>query len=149
MVLDLKAQKLMHGGNGVGVFRCDADTCAALGVFEFVLNRLAEPLHGLRARGILGVDEHRSGKITGCEHFCDVAEVHANSIPRRDVAGHVGLDIDGPAIGREKEVMCGFVVGEAHDVIAAPDDALMMVVSGGRFVLGGNVQGCKDQECCG
>src|SRR5579864_7008779 len=56
MVLDLETQELVNGGNGVGVFGCNADARAMLGVFELVLDGFAQPLHGLRARRILGVN---------------------------------------------------------------------------------------------
>ena len=136
MILNLEAQKFVHGGNGAGVFRCDADARAVLGVFQFVLNGFAQTLHGLRAGRILGVDEHGRGKIAHCKHLCDVAEVHADFIARGRVAGRVGLDVDGAAVRIENEMVGGFVMREAHDVIAAFDDALMMVVLRGRFVLG-------------
>jgi hypothetical protein len=74
-----------------------------------------------------------------------VTEVHANFIERGSVVGLVGLDVDGAAIAVEKEVMRGFVMGEAHDAIAALDDALVMVVLRGRLVLRTGVESGKDQ----
>ena len=145
MVSNLKAQKFVHGGDGVGVLRGDADARAMLGVFELVLDRFAQTLHGLRAGRILGVNQHGRGEIAGCQHLCDVTEVHANFIERGSVVGLVGLDVDGAAIGVEKEVMRGFVMGEAHDAIAALDDALVMVVLRGRLVLRKGVESGKDQ----
>ena len=149
MVFDLKAQKLVYGGNGVGIFRRDADAGAPPGVFQLVLNGVAEFLHGLRTWRILRVNQHGGGKIAGYEHFCDVAEVHADFIAGCGVAGGVGLDIDRAAVGIQNEMMSGFVMGEAHDVIATVDDALVMAVLRGRFVLGIDVQGSEHQEGCG
>ena len=128
MVLNLKPQKFVHSSKGLGVFRCHADARAALGVFQFVLNCVAQSLHGLRAGWILRVNQHGGGKIASREHFRDVAEVHADFIAGRSVIRRLGFDFDGAPIGIEPKVMRGSVVREAHDVITALDDALMIVV---------------------
>jgi hypothetical protein len=136
MVTDLKTEKFVNGGESIGVLGKDADAGTAARIFQRVMNVVTELFHGCGAGRILCVDKHGSGKITGGKHFYDMAEVGADFIASRGVLGGVRFDFDGAAIGVEEEVVGRFVVGKAHDVIAALDDALVWVSLRGRLILG-------------
>ena len=135
MVTDLKAKKFVYCGEGIGVLGEDADAGTAARIFQRVMNVVAELFHGRGAGRILGVDKHWSGKITGGKHFYDVSEVGADFIASRGILGGVRFDFDGAAIAVEEEVVSRFVVGKAHDMIAALDDALVLAGLRGRFIL--------------
>jgi hypothetical protein len=99
-----------------------------VGVFQLVLNLFVELFHGRRARGILRVDEHWRGKIVLGKHSHDVPEVHSNFVPRGRVIRSVGFHFDRPAVGVKAEMVSGFIMGEAHDVITPLDHALLVVI---------------------
>ncbi len=136
MIGNLEPQKRVDAPDRFRVPGGDSDARSAPGIFQLVLDGIAEFLHGFRSGRVLRVDEHGRGKIADGEHLDDVGEVRANLIPGCDVLPGVRLHFDGAAIGIQAKVVRGFVMWKAHDVIAALDDSLVMRVLGWGFVLG-------------
>ena len=75
------------------------------------------------------VNQHRRMEISGGEHLRDVPEVHPNLVAAGGVSRVVRGDLDRAAVAVEAEVMRGLLVREAHHVIAALIDWVMVLLS--------------------
>ncbi len=135
MIGNLEPQKRVDAPDRVCVPGGDPDARSAPGIFQLVMDGIAEFLHCFRSGRILRVDEHGRGKIARGEHLDDVREVRANFILGGDVLRGVRLHFDGATIGIQAKVVRGFVMWKTHNVIAALDDSLVMRVLRRGFVL--------------
>src|SRR6266852_2597741 len=136
MIGNLEPQKRVDAPDRVCVPGGDPDARSAPGIFQLVLDRIAEFLHCFPSGRILRVDEHGRGKIARGEHLDDVREVRANFILGGDVLRGVRLHFDGATIGIQAKVVRGFVMWKTHNVIAPLDNTLVMRVLRRGFVLG-------------
>ena|SRR2546430_8414320 len=91
MRCDLKTQKLMHGLKCLGVLGRDAQARSPFSTW----NGTAKPLHLLRPRRILLMDQRWRRKLSRRKHGCDVPEMRPNGITTCGVLRIVGLGFNG------------------------------------------------------
>ncbi len=96
------------------------------------------------------VDEHRDVEVPAGEALDDVRQVPVDLIPGGSVFAIVGGDLNDPTGFRQPEMVGGGLMGEAHGVLTAGGDAIVVgwVRRWGSGLLGGQNQG-KDAESCG
>jgi hypothetical protein len=137
VVGDLETQKSVDGSQGFGAGGGDLDFGAARGVAVEITDLASEfGHHGCAGRcGV--VDEHGYVEVACREALDDVGEVHANLVAGGGVFGIVGGDIDGTAGFVEAEMVSGGFMGEAHGVVAAGGDGIVMGGVWRRRLLGG------------
>ena len=134
VVEDLEEKEGVDGVGGGGVGSGDADGGAAGGFGEGVADLVFEAAHSGGAGRVGVVDEHGGLEVAVGEHFGDMGEVRADLVDGSFVGRVVGGDSDFAAVGEKKEMMRGFLVREAHDVVAA---GLHSLIVGVRLRLAG------------
>jgi len=134
VVEDLEEKEGVDGVGGGGVGSGDADRGAAGGFCEGVADLVFEAAHCGGAGRVGVVDEHGCLEVAVGEHFGDMGEVRADLVDGSFVGRVVGGDSDFAAVREKKEMMRGFLVREAHDVVAA---GLHSLIVGVRLRLAG------------
>ena len=119
MIDDLKEQEGVHGIRCVRTGRDQPNPCAAIRFREFVTNLFLESRHGLCARRVGIVNEHRRMEIPGGKHFGDVSKVSSNLFDARFIFRIVGPDVDLSSVVEQSEMMHGRFVRKAHDMFTA------------------------------
>ena len=127
MILDLEIQERVHGLDRFRIPAGNLHPAPTIHVLEHVGDFAFQPLHDRDAGGRLIMYEHGSVEIPGREHHGNVAQVTANRVPAFQVFGVVGFNFNGSAVLGEPEMMGGLLMGEAHGVIAAADDAAVVI----------------------
>jgi len=91
-----------------------------------------ESSHGGRTGNIFSVNQHGRVEVAIGEHLGDVVEVTPNLIAAPGVTRVVGADFDYAAVIVKFKVMGGFVVREAHYLVAVLIDHGVMILLGER-----------------
>jgi hypothetical protein len=94
------------------------------------------------------MNEHRNIEVVVAEDGRNVAQMHANLVPRRIVLIGLNIDFDDPAVWKKREVMCRGFVGESHCVIATIVDACT-VISGLLMLIVHGTFHCLRLRSCG
>jgi hypothetical protein len=135
--------------NGVGIGCGDPDDRARGRFAVFITNLVAELGHLRRAGRRRVVNKHGNVEVASGEALYDMREMHANLVAGGGVFGIVGGDVDGAAGFIQQEMVSGGLVGEAHSMVAAGGNAVVVrrsVLGGGRRSLLGRLGDAKRND---
>lgn len=128
MILDLELQEIVDSRNRLRIAAGNLYSCATRRLLHVVLDIFAQFFHGWHARWRLSVNQHRRFEVPVMEHLGDVLEMGADLL----AAGCVGWisceRLDCSAIWSESEMMNGFLMREAHHLIAALDYPFVVLI---------------------
>src|SRR5438874_576575 len=126
MILNLETQELVNGGNGFFVAAGDAHPSSIGEILHAIFDLFAQALHRGHAGRALRVDQQRSIEVALLEHGCDMLQVLAYLIAAGSICRVIRDRFDASAIAEKMKMMRSLLMREAHYVIAAVEDFVVM-----------------------